>query len=117
MLKRTLPLLALLFALGFPAAASASIQQFGTVSDGSDSLSPKQTLQKAEAVVAGRRSGRGYELTPLLKQLAVKLPALQGSDRTRAQRLLARPTQGETAADESGYSVPEHNPPLCSAHF
>lgn len=113
--KRTLPLLALLFALGLPGAASASIQHFGTVSDGSDSLSPKATLHKAEAAFAGR--GRSTELTPLLKELAVKLPALQGADRTRARRLLARPTQGEAAANESGYSVPEHNPPLCSAHF
>src|SRR3954447_14844807 len=115
--KRTLPLLAVLFALGIPGAGAASIQHFGTVSGGSDSLSPKQTLRKAEAVAAGRSSGRGYELTPLLKDLAVKLPALNGSDRSRARRLLARPTQGETAANESGYSVPEHTPPLCSADF
>src|SRR3954447_1210437 len=115
--KRTLPLLAVVLALGLPSGASASIQHFGTVSYGSDSLSPTQTLRKAEAVAAGRNSGRGYELTPLLKDLAVKLPALDGSDRTQARRLLARPTQGETAANESGYSVPEHNPPLCSAHF
>ncbi len=114
MSKRTLPLLVLSLALGLPGAASASIQHFGTVSDGSDSPSPKATLHKAEAAFAGR--GRSVELTPLLKELAVKLPALQGSDRTRARRLLARPTQGETAANESGYSVPEQ-PPVCSPHF
>src|SRR3954451_3713461 len=114
--KRTLPLLALLFALGIPGSGAASIQNFWTVSGGSDSLSPKQTLRKAEAVAAGRSSGRGYELTPLLKALAVKLPALTGSDLTRARRLLARPTQGETAANEEGYTAPEQ-PALCSAHF
>src|SRR4051812_26066675 len=115
--KRTLPLLTLLFALGLPGAAAASIQHFDSVSDTSATPSAKQTLHKAEAVAAGRTSGRGYELTPLLKDLAVKLPALDGSARPRARRLPARPTPGETAANESAYSVPEHTPPLCSAHF
>jgi hypothetical protein len=66
-------------------------------------------------VASGR--GHGRELTPLLKELAVKLPALEGKDRARARRLLTRPTIGDTAANEDGYTAPEHNPPLCSAHF
>src|SRR3954454_20163922 len=115
--KRTLPLLAVVLALGLPSGASASIQHFGTVSHGSDSLSPTQTLRKAEAVAAGRNSGRGYELTPLLKDLAVKLPALNGSDRSRGRRLLARPPQGESAATGGACPPPHAHPPLCSAHF
>src|SRR3954469_468124 len=112
--KRSLPLLLLLLLLGLPAGASASIQHFGTPSSSADSLTPKQTLRKAEAAASGRDAGA--ELTPLLKELAVRLPALTGSDRTRARRLLARPTQGETAANEDGYTAPEQ-PALCSAHF
>jgi hypothetical protein len=115
MLKRTLPLLILFGALGLPGGAGASIQHFAGSTGSDDSLTPREALHKAEAVAAGRSSGT--ELTPLLKQLAVQLPSLHGSDRTRAQRLLARPTQGETATNESGYSVPEHSTPLCSAHF
>ena len=116
MLRRLSPLPLLLAALAFPAGASASVQHFGTVASGGGSLTPKQTLRKAAAVASGR-AGKGRELTPLLKELAVALPALSGADLTRARRLLARPTIGDTSANESGYSVPEHDPPLCSAHF
>src|SRR5215212_1472894 len=115
MLRRLLPSLLLLLALALPSSALAATQRFDAPSAGGDSLTPSQTLRKAEAVASGR--SRDRNLTPLLKDLAVKLPALRGADRTRARRLLARPTLGETAANETGYSVAEHNPPLCSAHF
>ncbi|MEA2427628.1 MAG: hypothetical protein QOF37_1256 [Thermoleophilaceae bacterium] len=117
MLRRSLPIfLLLLLAPALPASAGASIQQFGTLSAGPDSLSPRQTLRKAEAVAAGRGGAGGRELTPLLKELAVKLPALGAGDRRRARGLLARPTLGEAAGNEQSYTVAEQTP-LCSTHF
>jgi hypothetical protein len=79
--------------------------------------SPRTTLRKASAALdsgSGVRSGK--EVTPLLKQLAVTLPKLHGADRTRAARLLARPTIGQGASGELEYEVAEATP-LCSAHF
>lgn len=116
MRRRLLPPLLLLLALALPSGAGAAIQQFRTPAPTDNSVTPKQALRKAEAAASGR-AGRGRDLTPLLKDLAVKLPALTGADRVRARRLLARPTLGETASNEDGYSVAEHNPPMCSAHF
>jgi hypothetical protein len=78
---------------------------------------PRTTLHKASAALdSGTGVRNGKEVTPLLKQLALKLPALKGSDRTRAARLLARPTIGQGAAGELEYEVAEETP-LCSAHF
>jgi hypothetical protein len=116
--RRPLPiLLLLLVALALPASAGASIQPFGTLSAGPGAQSPAQTLRKAEAAASGRGGVDGRELTPLLKELAVDMPALGGSDQRRAQRLLARPTLGQSGANEQSYTVAEHNPPFCSAHF
>jgi hypothetical protein len=116
MRRRLLPLPLLLLALVLPSGAGAAIQHFRTPASPDDSVTPKQALRKAEAVASGR-AGHGRELTPLLKDLAVALPALKGADLRRARRLLARPTLGETASNEDGYSVAEHSPPLCSTHF
>ncbi len=116
MRRRLLPPLLLLLVLALPSSAGAAMQHWRTPASGDDSVTPKQALRKASAAVSGR-AGRGRELTPLLKDLAVQLPALSGADARRARRLLARPTLGETASNEDGYTVAEHNPPLCSAHF
>jgi hypothetical protein len=116
MLRRLLPPLLVLLALALPSGAGAAIEHFSAPPAGDNSVTPKEALRKAEAAVSGR-AGQGREVTPLLKDLAVKLPALDGADRKRARRLLARPTLGETATNEDGYTVGEHNPPLCSAHF
>ena len=59
----------------------------------------------------------GLEVTPALKELATRLSALHGSERRRARRLLERPVPGKAQPGESAYQVPEHDPPLCSAHF
>src|SRR4051812_5831317 len=115
-MRRLLPPLLLLLVVALPSSAGAAVYHLQSASASDKPVTPKQALRKAEAAVAGR-TGQGRELTPLLKDLAVKLPALSGADRQRARRLLARPTLGETAPNEDGYSVAEHNPPLCSAHF
>ena len=77
--------------------------------------SPTEVLERSEAALRG--AGDGREVTPLLKDLAVALPKLNGEDRKLAQRLLARPTRGEAGPGEEQYAVAEHNPPYCSAHF
>lgn len=108
-----LPTLAL--ALLLPASAQAAT--FGG-SDGSvDSLSPRATLHKAQsALVAGRGVDAGTEVTPLLKQLALKLPHLHGAERKRALGLLARPTQGQGSSNELEYETAEQKP-TCSDHY
>jgi hypothetical protein len=106
--------LALALLLAVPAAADASTGRIATPGVRIDNASPTQTLAKAKAARAGR--GPSDSVTPLLKQLALKLPALRGSDRRAALRLLARPTQGQGASGELEYDVPEQKP-ICTAHF
>jgi hypothetical protein len=79
--------------------------------------SPRTSLRKASsALKSGKGVRTGAEVTPLLKRLAVTLPKLKGADRTRAARLLARPTIGQGASGELEYEVAEATP-LCSDHF
>jgi hypothetical protein len=104
-----------LLALALPASASASVETFGGSAASNDSLSPRATLHKAgAALVKGR--GDGTEVTPLLKQLALKLPSLHGAERKRAVGLLARPTQGQGSSNELEYETAEQKP-LCSEHY
>src|SRR3954469_16817774 len=111
MIRRTLPLL--LVVLLAPAAAQGAT--FGG-SDGSvDSLSPSATLHKADAALEQGR-GASAAVTPLLKQLALKLPALSGAERKRALGLLARPTQGQGSSNELEYETAEQKP-VCSDHY
>jgi hypothetical protein len=71
----------------------------------------------AEAVVHGHAGMYGHDLSPLLKELAVRMRVLTGMQKREAQGLLERPTMGQTAPGEDGYTVPEHNPPYCSLHY
>src|SRR4051812_37164447 len=103
MTRRVLPLV--LLALLLPATAQAA------------SAGPRKTLHKANAALKrGTGVRTGSEVTPLLKRLALQLPALKGADRIRAARLLARPTIGQGASGELEYEVAEEKP-LCSDHF
>ena len=61
-------------------------------------------------------AGPPAEPTPLLRELAVRLPSLHGSERRQAEALLARPTDGDADAQGDGYTVPEATP-HCTAHF
>src|SRR5437764_3464079 len=114
MFRRIVPISMLVLAAAAPAGARS--YDFGTVGATSGGKSPLAVLHKAEALLGGR-ARKAPEPTPLLKQLAVDLPRLNGSARVRAVRLLARPTQNEAAPGESGYSVREHKPAFCSQHF
>ena len=72
---------------------------------------PPAALQSGDGVKTGR------ELTPVLRTLAEKLPALDGADRRRAERMLARPTQGEATGSTPAPTPCPRPPPLCGAHF
>jgi hypothetical protein len=75
------------------------------------------TLHAAVAVAHGAHVKTGHELTPLLKDLDVRMRYLTAAQKREAARLLARPTLGETNTGESGYAVSEHDPPYCTLHF
>jgi hypothetical protein len=70
----------------------------------------KQTKQ---ALAPG---GPSIEPTTLLRDLAVRLPSLQGSERRQAQALLERPTEGPSDQYGDGYTVAEGTP-YCTDHF
>jgi hypothetical protein len=112
MIRRLVVIVAV--ALAAPAAAHAASFRAAGAPAGSES--PRATLHKASvALDRGVRNRR--DVTPILKELALKLPSLtSASDRKRAAALLARPTQGEGGASELEYTVPEERP-LCSDHF
>jgi hypothetical protein len=60
----------------------------------------------------------GTDITPLLRELATRLPSLTGSQRRQARALLARPTDGFSDPQDNGWTVPEaSDSPSCSAHF
>jgi hypothetical protein len=93
--------------LALPAAAGAGARHQGALS----------ALRKAEGVRHGEGPQRGTELTPLLKELSMRLPYLSGAERRRAERLMLRPTDQSQPGEET-YGVPEApQSPYCSTHF
>jgi hypothetical protein len=111
-----LPLLAVL-ALLFTGSAQATTLDFGHHGSPDGAKSPQASLRKANSALAhGGDVHRSADVTPLLKQLALDLPALSGSARKEAVDLLERPTQGEGGSNELEYEVAEQAP-LCSTHF
>jgi hypothetical protein len=77
----------------------------------------KQLLKQAHGAFHGG-AGRATDLTPVLRELARRLPHLQGAQRRDAQALLARPSDGPSDPQSNGYTVPEASgSPACSAHF
>lgn len=55
----------------------------------------------------GRNSHRDtHSATTVLRDLALRLPRLEGTERRRAQRILARPTDGASDPQHHGYNVP-----------
>lgn len=95
--------------------ANAGVKQFGPAAK---SASVNKVLKRAQrAFTPGTQLRRG-ELTPLLRQLALQLPRLRGSERRQAEALLARPTDGEADPQLDGYTVPEAAAsPACNDHY
>ena len=112
MLRRLLPLTLSCAALIAPAAASAHGGSLRAAR-----AKAAETLHKAQAIRHGRGVKTGFELTPLLKELDVRMKYLTGTQRREAVAMLQRPTIGQTGIGENGYTVAEHDPPYCSEHF
>ena len=75
-----------------------------------------RTLDEAKRLLDGRGVETGKELTPVLKELAIRLKALPAGEEREARMILTRPTQGQAQAGEEAYTVAEAAP-VCSAHF
>ena len=79
--------------------------------------SAREALRLVRQMQDGRGVQSGRELSGVLRTLAEKLPELKGGERRRAERILARPTQGQANDfDDKVYEVPEAAP-HCGAHF
>ena len=77
-----------------------------TAAPATDIPTPAQALANAEAALEGRVAGeRRPEATLAMRDLRVALPSLTGSDRAAAQRILARPTDGNNDPQGDGYTV------------
>ena len=63
----------------------------------------EEALRLATRLQDGKGVETGFELTPVLKTLAEKLPQLEGADRRRAERMLARPVPGQANPGEDTY--------------
>ncbi|GAA1478726.1 hypothetical protein GCM10009623_31720 [Nocardioides aestuarii] len=67
---------------------------------------PSLVLDRAEAALDGRVPGdHRPEATLALRDLFVSLPALRGDDRAHAERILARPTDGNQDPYGDGYKA------------
>src|SRR5215208_7178845 len=102
-------------ALAAPSAAHAATDLHAN-HGAAEPTTAKEALRLAKDLREGDGVKSGRELTPVLKVLADKLDQLDGADRRRAERLLARPTAGQGNPGEATYAVPEA-PPVCSTHF
>jgi hypothetical protein len=83
---------------------------------GAQPLRAEDALHTAIQLKRGVGVTTGHELTPALQEIYLKLPRLHGAQRRRAERLLARPTQGQGNPGEDTYAVPEATP-VCGTHF
>src|SRR5215213_5448955 len=111
----SLALTLLCASLALPASAGAA-SEIHVGSAVPEPTTAKDALRLAKQIRDGEGVQTGRELTPVLKVLAAQLPQLKGADRRRAERMLARPTQGQGNPGEATYTVPEA-PPACSTHF
>ena len=82
----------------------------------SEPATAKDALAVATKLQDGKGVETGFELTPILKTLAEKMPELKGAERRRAERMLLRPTQGQGNQGEETYTVPEA-PAVCGPNF
>lgn len=107
LVTRILPLACLAAAL-VPAAASASSGEF-THSEAKRALNEAQQALGFQA-----EPSKSREATVALRNLAVALPALEGSERRRAEAILARPTDRN---DREYFGDEAPDSPICNAQF
>jgi hypothetical protein len=99
------------------AVLAAALAGTALASPAAEAAPTKQLLRQAKQALRNS-PGAPTDLTPILKQLSVRLPGLQGSERREAQSLLARPSDGSADPQGNGYDVPEApGSPYCTAHY
>jgi hypothetical protein len=96
------------------AVLTVALSSFLVAAPAADAQSTKTLLKRTKQALAP--GGRPAEPTALLRELAVRLPSLHGSERRQAHALLLRPTEGAGDPQGDGYSVPEGTP-YCTDHF
>ena len=117
MARRLLPALIVLCAAAVAPAAASAADLHARPGAPAEPRTGQEALRMARDLRAGDGVTTGRELSPVLRSLAEKLPGLEGADRRRAERMLARPTSAQEAnPGETTYDVPEA-PALCGVHF
>lgn len=114
--RTTSALILVCAALAAPSAASAAADLHLHDQGTPEPATAKEALRLAKDLHQGEGVKTGRELTPVLKVLADKLDQLDGAERRRAERYLARPTRNQGNPGEATYSVDEA-PPVCSPRF
>lgn len=99
------------------AVLAAAVSSAAVASAPAQAAPTKQLLREAKSAMH-QRPGSPTDLTPILKQLSVRLPGLRGAERREAQSLLARPSDGAADPQGNGYDRPEAaGSPYCTAHY
>jgi Bacterial Ig-like domain/Family of unknown function (DUF6055) len=96
------------------AVLTVALSSFLLAAPAADAQSTKTLLKRTKQALAP--GGRPVEPTPLLRELAIRLPSLHGSERRQAHALLLRPTEGDSDPQGDGYTVSEGTP-YCTDHF
>jgi Big-like domain-containing protein len=117
--RRPALILAACLSLAVPATAPAAERPHGgNLHSASSRQEARAALEEAKALFDGRGVDTGKELTPVLKDLAIRLRSLPEKQQSEARALLSRPTQGQAQGGEEEYSVKEAaESPYCTAHF
>ena len=119
MVSAAMALAVVLAASGVANAREVTEPVLGTTP--SASISERQAtraLQRVEALIAGTSPESARELTIALRDLAIAVPLLKGSDRRAANALLARPTDGIGDPQGDGYTAPTGDfRSSCTAHL
>ena len=101
-----------------PALAQAPPEVPAGIPEAPSEPEAKRALERAQDVLDGQPGPADRELTVILRDLALNLPALEGEERKEAQAVLARPTDGSRDAFGDGYSTSAGTPSReCTANF
>jgi hypothetical protein len=115
--KRVPLLLLLILVAGLVTAAPAAAEAPVRASSAGAREEARETLDEAQALLDGRGVRTGKELTPVLKDLAIRMRALPSGDRAEARRLLQRPTAGQVQPGEEAYRADATEHQICTEHF
>jgi hypothetical protein len=106
-----------LIALACLAVAAPAEARTRDLHSASSRREARAVLKKAEAVRDGQGVATGKELSPLLKDLAIRYRSLTGKEQRDALELLARPSAGQATAGEEAYAPEATEHVVCSAHY